>query len=188
MRRTAATTQRVLVATFDHEDRVMAALPALRARGYRIRDVFAPYAVHGMDRAAGIAPSRLGWVCGAAGLAGAALMFLFQVWVSAFDWALDVGGKPFASLPAFVPVAFEAGVLTAGLTTVAALLAVSRLYPGKRAAVVVPRVTDDRFAVVIEEADAGFDPEEVRDLLARFGAVCAEEQAVPGTAPRRREP
>lgn len=179
MRRRARTTHRVLVATFDREDRVMAALPALRDRGYRIRDVFAPYAVHGMDRAAGIAPSRIGWVCGAAGLAGAALMLLFQVWVSAADWTINVGGKPFASLPAFVPVAFEAGVLAAGLTTVGALFAVSRLYPGKDAALADPRVTDDHFAVVIDEVDADFDSEEVRGLLAGFGAVSAEERALP---------
>lgn len=184
MRRKARTTSRVLVATFDDEDRVMAALPALRARGYRIRDVYAPYYVHGMDRAAGFTPPRLGWVCGAAGFAGAALLFLFQVWSSAADWAINVGGKPFASLPAFVPVAFEGGVLAAGLATVAALFAVSRLYPGKGAALADPRVTDDRFAVVIEEADAAFDPAEVRALLAGFGAVSAEERVL--AQPHRR--
>lgn len=188
MRRATKRTRRVLVALFDHEDRVREALPALRERGYRIEDVYAPYAVHGLERAAGLAPSRLGWVCGAAGLAGAGLMFWFQVWVSAADWAINVGGKPFASLPAFVPVAFEAGVLVAGLTTVAALFAVSRLWPGKRAALVDPRVTDDRFAVVVEEPDAAFDPEEVRSLLAAHGAVWAEERVVPEDGGRRRRP
>jgi len=185
MKQATRSTRRVLVALFDHEDRVKAALPALRERGYRIEDVYAPYAVHGLERAAGLAPSRLGWLCGAAGLAGAGLMLWFEVWVSAADWALNVGGKPFASLPAFVPVAFEAGVLAAGLTTVAALFAVSRLWPGKRASLVDPRVTDDRFAVVVDETDAAFDPEEVRSLLAAHGAISTDERVVPGGGARR---
>lgn len=168
--------RRYLVALFHREEDVMEALPALRGRGYRIADVFAPYAVHGMDRAAGLPPSRLGWVCGVAGLAGAALMFLFEVWVSAVDWPIDVGGKPFASLPAFVPPAFEAGVLAAGLSTVASLFVVSRLYPGKRPRLPDPRVTDDRFAVVLEEPDAAFDPVEARRLLEGFGAEEVEER------------
>ena len=176
MNRALPETRRVLVATFDREERVMAALPELRRRGYRIEDVYAPYPVHGMDRAAGLAPSRLGWVCGAAGLAAAVLMMLFQVWVSAADWPVDVGGKPMASLPAFVPVAFEAGVLAAALTTVAALFAVSRLRPGKRPGLVDPRVTDDVFAVVLDEADAAFDPDEARDLLREHGALETEER------------
>lgn len=180
MKRALPATRRVLVATFDREERVMAALPDLRARGYRIEDVYAPYPVHGMERAAGLAPSRLGWVCGAAGLAGALLMMLFQVWVSAADWPIDVGGKPMASLPAFVPVAFEAGVLAAALTTVAALFAVSRLRPGKRPDVVDPRVTDDVFAVVVAEADAAFDPDEARALLREHGALEAEERVLRG--------
>jgi len=181
--------RRVMTAVFDREELVLGALRALRAPSgdagsaprrpggpYTIRDVYAPYMVHGLEKAAGLAPSRLGWVCGVAGLLGAAGMLWFETWVSAADWPINVGGKPFASLPAFVPPAFEAGVLVAGLTVVVALLAVSRLWPGRRPRLVHPRVTDDRFVVVIEETDAAFDPEEARRLLDACGAVEIEER------------
>lgn len=171
---------RVMSAVFDHEDRVMEALHALREERpgggpFTIRDVYAPYMVHGLEKAAGFAPSRLGWVCGLTGLAGAGLMLWLQVWISATDWPLNVGGKPFASIPAFVPPAFEAGVLLAGLATVGALFAVSRLWPGRRPRLAHPRVTDDRFVVVIEETDAAFDPVAARALLESCGALEIDE-------------
>lgn len=173
--------RRVVTAVFDREDRVLEALDLLRDEGYTIHDVYAPYMVHGLERAAGLRPSRLGWVCGITGLLGAGLMLWFQVWVSATDWPIDVGGKPFASLPAFVPVSFEAGVLVAGLSTVAALFAVSRLWPGKTARPIHPRATDDRFVVVIEETDAAFDPAEVGALLTDCGGFEIEERLLDET-------
>ncbi len=59
-------------------------------------------------------------------------MLWFQWWTSAVSWPLNVGGKPWNSLPAFVPIIFEGMVLAAGLGTVFALLVVARLRPGKQ--------------------------------------------------------
>jgi len=39
-----------------------------------------------------------------------------------------------------------------------------------------PRVTDHRFVLVIEEADAVFDPVKVHELLKRFHVVRVEER------------
>jgi hypothetical protein len=60
---------------------------------------------------------------------------------------------------------------------VIALFVVSRLYPGRRAATVIPGVTNDRFALVLEETDAAFEPAQVRRLLERHGAVEVIERA-----------
>ena len=97
----------------------------------RIVDAFTPYAVHGLDRAMGLKPSRLTWVCFVCGMIGRMGMLWFEHWSASVDWAIDVGGKPWNSLPSDVPVAFEAAVLLAGFGSVFALLAVSRLFPGK---------------------------------------------------------
>jgi hypothetical protein len=168
--------RRFFLSAFTREEDVLAAVRTLRREGYVIADIHAPYPVHGLDRAAGLPPSRLGWVCGAAGLLGAGSMLWFQTWTSAVSWPLDIGGKPFNSLPAFVPVVFEMGVLLAGLTTVAAFLLRSRLRPGKRPARDLPGVTDDRFVVIVEETDAAFDPVHVRRLCAGLGGVDQEER------------
>jgi hypothetical protein len=124
----------------------------------------------------GLRPSRLTWVCFLCGMAGALGMLWFEHWTASIDWQLDVGGKPWNSLPSDVPVAFEAAVLLAAFGSVFALLAVSRLYPGKRPPIIDPRVTDDRFVLVIEESDAAFDAAAMKEMLRRFHVLTVEEK------------
>jgi hypothetical protein len=167
--------QRVLLATFEHEDDILGATREVRRAGLSIIDAFTPYAVHGLDGAMGLKPSRLTWVCFFCGITGALGMLWFQHWVAAISWPLDVGGKPWNSLPADVPVAFEAAVLLAGFGSVFALLGVSRLFPGKRARVVRSRITDDHFVLMIDEADAAFDKQAVERLLQPYDVVEVSE-------------
>ncbi len=170
-------TGRVMVGIFTGEKELLEVTHTVRQRGLKIVDVYAPYAVHGLDKAMGLAPSRLPWVCLALGLSGAAFKVWFEYWTSAVDWPVNVGGKPWDSLPAFVPITFEVMVLFAGLSTVFAFFLVSRLYPGKRAVITDKGTTDDRFALVLEECDAAFDPNEVRSLLESYGAIEVTERA-----------
>jgi hypothetical protein len=167
---------RVLLATFDHEDDVLSATRAAREQGYTVRDVFAPFAIHGIDRAMGLRPSRLTWVCFICGAIGALGMLWFQHWTAAISWPLNVGGKPWNSLPSDVPVAFESMVLFAGLGTVLALLVVCRLFPGNKTKPPIPQVTDDRFVLVLEKLNASYDIDRVRQLLAEYNVVELEER------------
>ncbi len=160
-------TTRPFVAYFTREQDVLAATGAVRKAGLGIRDVYTPYAVHGLDTAMGLRRSRLSQVCFFAGLTGLTTMLLFAWWTSAVSWPLNVGGKPFASIPAYIPVTFEFTVLCASLITVSALFAVARLWPG-RAADTLPGVTDDRFALVLEEVA---DDSRARALCLEHGAV-----------------
>lgn len=169
---------RMLLATFSHEDDLLKATAEVRRQGYRILDVFTPYAIHGLDRAMGLRSSRLTWVCFICGAVGALGMFWFQHWVAAVSWAIDVGGKPWNSLPSDAPVAFETAVLLAGFGSVLALFVVSRLYPGKRVRPVLHRVTDDRFILVVDEEDATFDVAKVETLLEQFNVLEIEERVV----------
>jgi len=169
---------RILLATFEHEDDLLAATVAVRHEGYKIVDAFTPYAVHGLERAMGLRPSRLTWVCFICGMTGALGMLWFEHWTASVAWAIDVGGKPWDSLPSDVPVAFEAAVLLAGFGSVLALLAVSRLFPGKRPRVIDPRITDDRFVLVIDETNAAFEESAVKQLLSEFHPVAVEEKVI----------
>jgi len=169
---------RLFLATFEHEDDLLAATEAVRKRGFRIVDAFTPYAVHGLDRAMGLKPSRLTWVCFVCGMVGALGMLWFEHWSASVDWALDVGGKPWNSLPSDVPVAFESAVLLAGFGSVFALLGVSRLFPGMQPRILNPRTTDDQFVLVIDEHDAGFDVDAVAKLLEQFQVVRTEERVI----------
>ncbi len=168
--------RRLIVGIFDQEEDILAATREVREQRMPIRDVYAPYAVHGLDKAMGLRPSRLPWVCFLLGLAGAAFKVWFEYWTTAGDWPIDVGGKPWNSLPAFVPITFEVMVLFAGLSTVFAFFMVSRLAPGRKAAIFHPSVTDNQFALVVEETDASFDVAETARLFEKHHAVHVEER------------
>lgn len=168
--------RRTLLGFFEYEKDILGATRAVRQAGFSIADVYSPYAVHGMDKAMGLAPSKLPWVCFLLGLLGAGLKVWFEFWTTAQDWPINVGGKPWNSLPAFVPVTFEVMVLFAGVSTVVAFLFVSRLWPGKKPVIADPAVTDNHFVLVIEETDAAFDPAKVRRLLQEYHVIRTEER------------
>ena len=168
--------RRTLLSFFDSEDDILGATRAVRRAGLKVLDAYTPYAVHGLDRAMGLTASKLPWISFVLGLSGAAFKVWFEFWTSASSWPINVGGKPWNSLPAFVPVTFEVMVLFAGVSTVFAFFFVCRLRPGKKAAIVDPAVTDDCFVLVIEETDAAFDPSKVAKLLARYNVVRVEER------------
>jgi hypothetical protein len=168
--------RRLMIGIFTDEHDILAATRAARASGWKIADVYAPYAVHGMDKAMGLAPSRLPWICFLLGLFGAAAKVWFEYWTTSVDWPVNVGGKPWNSLPAFVPITFEVMVLFAGISTVMAFFLVTRLRPWRKAAIIHAGVTDDRFALVLEENTAAFDTAAVRAMFETNGAVHVEER------------
>jgi hypothetical protein len=170
--------RRLLISVFNREEDLVAACDLARRQRLSIVDAFTPCAVHGLDAALGLPPSRLAWVSLACGLAGALLALWFQFWTSAVNWPINVGGKPWNSWPAFVPVVFEMMVLCAGVGVFVAFLLLCRLYPGKKGVVPLPGVTDARFVLVLEESDAAFDAGRVRELFRACGVVQVEEVEV----------
>jgi ActD protein len=157
----------LLVATFDHDTDLLAAIRAARAEGIESEEVFTPYVVHGIEAALGAPPSRLPWVTLAAGFAGLLGAALFQFWAADFDWPLNVGGKPANSGLAFLPITFEATVLLGGLATAGAFFARSRMNPLVPPRLPAPGVTNDVLALVFDVTGTGPSREAaLRGLLA----------------------
>jgi len=161
---------------FADEAGLLSAARECRDRGLFVVDALTPYPVHGIDEVIGIPRSRLPRVTLIAGAIGLGLALWFQYWTSATNWPLNVGGKPFDSLPAFMPVAFEMLILFAGLGTAAALLIRSGLRPHGNAPhdggpVGLARVTDDRFVLIVERKDASVREQHIEQLWQRHGAV-----------------
>jgi len=168
--------RRIIVASFAQAEDLLAAVRAVQERGWDVVDAYCPYIVHELDQVLGWPRSRLPAACFLGGAAGAALALWFQFWATDFDWPLNVGGRPWNSLPAFVPATFESMVLLAGFGLVFAWLWRCRLYPGKKAALPLPGLTDDRFALVVRDPGLDAGAESVQQLLHGYRAVELEER------------
>jgi len=167
---------------FDDPTALVDATSKVREANYESFDVFTPYPVHGLDAAQGLKRSPLPYVTFIAGATGFMLAMGLQYWTSAVDWPLNVGGKPFFSWPAFVPILFELTVLLAGLSTVGAMFALNGL-PNIFKKSFDPALTRDRFAVVIDaprvktEDDDGDDDEEAPAAVKSYKAFSESEAA-----------
>ena len=162
--------KRFTAAFFESADDLVAGATEARGAGFDVYDVYSPYPIHGMDRAVGLAPSRLTWIAFLAGALGLVFGLTLQVWTSAYDWPLNVGGKPFNSFPLFIPVAFELTVLFSGLIAIGVLFARNRMWLFSKRRV-FEGVTNDRFVLVLKQSDASFDIDKALSLFARHNAI-----------------
>lgn len=167
--------QPVLIVTLKEEADLLEAVRRVRERAIPVIDVYTPYPVHGLSQALGMPPSRLPLVAFGAGLFGAAFILSFQFWTSNTNWPLTVGGKPFNSLPAFIPATFEMMVLFAGYGAAIALFAVCGLAFGRRPKRNFPRATDDRFILLLEQNSAAAATPHLLALLEGLDVETEEE-------------
>ncbi|MCE1165458.1 MAG: DUF3341 domain-containing protein [Bacteroidetes bacterium] len=159
---------------FDTPDSITHAAEAAVKEGYTKFDVNTPYPVHGMERAMKLKPSLIGYATLFIGLSGAAFAFLFMYWVSVMDYPLIIGGKPFFSWPAFVPITFEVTVLSAAVGTVAVLIALFFKFPNNAHPLhdtnYMKNVSSDKFGLNVAVIDPLFDENKIREFLSREGA------------------
>lgn len=167
-----------LIGIFSEEDKMLSAVTRCREEGFYIHDVYTPYAVHGLDRAMGLKPSRIPVLTFLAGFLAMGLAMGFQLWSTGINWPINVGGKPNDSMLAFLPVTFEVTVLIAGLTTAAVFFWRTRLFPGQKAVLIDDRVTDHVFVVVLEPRDASFNEKSARKIFEESGAMEIREKTV----------
>ncbi len=102
-----------IVAEYASVDTLLDACRRVRDAGYKKTDAFTPFAVHGIDKALGIKPTVLPWIVLAGGLTGLITALTMQIWMNSINYPYIISGKPYISLPAFMPVAFELTVLFA---------------------------------------------------------------------------
>lgn len=165
-----------VVGVFEQADKLVEAVRQVRERKYEQFDAFTPFPIHGLDEVQGLKRSMLPYITFGAGITGASLGFLLQYWTSAVDWPLIVGGKPFNSWPAFVPVMFECTILFAGIFTVLGMIFLNRLPKVNRTlGGLEGRVSNDQFALCIGKGSGrqgykAFDEHEASQYLRSLGA------------------
>lgn len=159
-----------VIGVFTTEEDLLAVAKAAREKkNFRKYDAFTPYPVHGLDDAMGIKRSFLPWVTFVAGATGTLTALALQIWTSAWDWPLNIGGKPFVSLPAFIPITFELTVLFGGLATVGAMFYVNGL-PNFKNKILHPEITKDKFVLYVPSDEDNFSESDVTQFLKSFKA------------------
>lgn len=155
----------ILFGLYDDEQPLMEAIKAANSDGLDIWNVFTPFPVHGLDPLLGLSESRIhiaGFVFGATGTMTA---FGLMTWVFTRDWPIIFGGKPYWSVPSFIPITFELTVLFAAIGMVATFYTICGLAPGVTNPVLDERITDDKFCLAF---DADILSEEEREMISAF--------------------
>ena len=163
---------KVIHALYNDDDVLMSAVKAVKAEKHYIEEIYTPFPIHGLDKATGLAPTRIAiaaFLYGCVGLAVATVMMNF---IMIEDWPQNIGGKPSFSyienMPAFVPIMFELTVFFAAHLMVITFYLRSRMWPFKKAENPDPRTTDDHFLMEIPIQD---NEKQLKTLLAKTGAV-----------------
>ena len=163
---------KVIHAFYTDDEVLLDAVKTVKAAHHHIEEVFCPFPVHGLDKAMGLAPTRLAITAFMYGITGLA----FAIWMTNYmmidDWPQDIGGKPSFSwvenMPAFVPIMFELTVFFAAHLMVITFYMRSRIWPFKDAENPDPRTTDDHFLMEIPVHN---NEAELTSLLNKTGAV-----------------
>ncbi|TXE06729.1 DUF3341 domain-containing protein [Gelidibacter salicanalis] len=163
---------KVIHAIYTDDDVLMAAVKKVRAERYHIEEIYTPFPVHGLDKAMGLAPTRLAITAFIYGVIGLVVATVMMDYIMIEDWPQNIGGKPSFSyiegMPAFVPIMFELTVFFSAHLMVITFYLRSKLWPFKEAENPDVRTTDDHFLM---EISAGHNIDEQFDILRNTGAV-----------------
>jgi len=145
---------KVIHAYYNDDDILMQAVKKVKATKHHIEEVYCPFPVHGLDKAMGLAPTRIAITSFMYGCLGLVVAIVMMNYIMIEDWPQDIGGKPsftyIENMPAFVPIMFELTVFFAAHLMVITFYLRSRLWPFKKAENPDVRTTDDHFVMEIE--------------------------------------
>lgn len=160
-----------LLAEFTEPNELIAAVRQARAAGYRRMDAYTPYPIEEVAEELGVHGNRLPLIVLVGGIVGLLAGYGLQYWASVIEYPLNVGGRPFNSIVAFIPITFETTVLIAAFAAVLGMLALNGLPMPYHPVFNVPRfalASRDRFFLCIEATDPMFDRELTRRFLERL--------------------
>jgi len=163
---------KVIHSFYNDDDILMDAVKKVKSANHHIEEIFCPFPVHGLDKAMGLAPTRIAITAFMYGVLGLGVAIWMTNYMMIQDWPQDIGGKPnfswWLNMPAFVPILFELTVFFAAHLMVITFYMRSRIWPFKEAENPDPRTTDDHFLMEIPVHN---NEEELISLLKETGAV-----------------
>ncbi|MEM6334327.1 MAG: DUF3341 domain-containing protein [Planctomycetota bacterium] len=177
----------------EYEDvsTVVAAAEKFRDAGYQHWDLYAPFPIHGIEKPMGIKYTKLPWVTLTCGLTGLMTGLALATYTMASEfptpflpfsqelWGYPylISGKPYHSLPAWIPIMFELTIMFAAYSTVFGMFLFNKLpmlynplFKSER----FKRATQDRFFIGVNCRDRKFDVDEITKLLKDTGSTYVE--------------
>jgi hypothetical protein len=170
-----------IMAEFENPTDLVAAAHQVYSLGYRRINGYSPYPIEELSEAIGFTKTSLPLIVFIGGLVGGITGFLMQYWIEVIDYPINVGGKPYNSWPAFIPITFEMTVLFAAFSAVLGMLILNKLPQPYHPVFNLPNfalATRDRFFLAIEANDPKFNHAEVVDLLKSLNAVAVNDVEV----------
>ncbi|THH41751.1 DUF3341 domain-containing protein [Neolewinella litorea] len=175
----AAGQRNILFGLYDDEVKLLDAVKAANADHLDIDDVYTPFPVHGLDPLLGLEESRLHVAGFIFGTIGCLFGFGFMTWVFTRDWPIIFGGKPYWSVPAFIPITFELTVLFSAVGMVTVFYIINGLGPGAEPRRLHDRITDDKFCIAFDVTElSGKEVDRLRDYFDRTGVETVHQKMV----------
>ena len=140
-----------VLAGFSAESRLAHAARGVRREGFATLEAYTPYPSQVVEEALP-GTTRVSTVVLLGGLAGLATGLVIQWWCNAFNFPINVGGRPAFSLPTYLPICFECMVLFGCLSGLYAFFIACRLPKLDHAlqhSTLFERHTVDRFVLAV---------------------------------------
>jgi hypothetical protein len=161
-----------LLAEYTEPDALVAAARRAYEAGYRKMDAYSPMPVEGLAEAIGFTHNRMPLIVLVGGLLGAATAYTMMYYSAVHHYPFNIGGRPFHSAPAFVPITFELTILFAAFAAVLGMLGLNGLPMPYHPVFNAPgfeRASRNRFFLCIEATDPKFDLDQTRQFLEGLG-------------------
>jgi len=170
-----------VMAEFENPTDLVDAARRVYSLGYRRINGYSPYPIEELSEAIGFTKTSLPLIVFIGGVIGALTGFFMQYWIEVIDYPINVGGKPYNSWPAFIPITFEMTVLFAAFSAVLGMLILNKLPQPYHPVFNLPNfamATRDRFFLAVEANDPKFNHAEVVELLKSLNAVAVNDVEV----------
>ena len=162
-----------VMAEFDSAQTIVDAARMTMAEGFSKVEAYTPVPIEELNDIIHKKRTILPALVLAGGISGMLTGFGLQYWASAIEYPMNVGGRPYASWPAFVIPSYELTILFSALTAAIGMIALNGLPQPYHPVFNAPRfslASSDKFFLVIEADDPKFNTSDTPRFLQRLGA------------------
>ena len=162
-----------VMAEFDSVQAIVDASKHAVSAGYSVMEAYSPVPVEELNDIIHKKRTKLSRFVFAGGLAGMATGFTLQYWASVIEYPMNIGGRPYATWPAFVVPSYELTILFSSLAAAIGMFALNGLPQPYHPVFNVERfsmASSDKFFLVIESTDPRFDHAGTTRFLQGLGA------------------